>query len=197
MIIQNMIIQKLLLGSLLISSLCLAFARNTFHSALYLIVSFIIGGVFISSIKFSLIGLILIIVYAGAVSTLFLFSSMMIGENEELNNTSKTFKSIRVFLISFAGVIASSAFYYNKIGEVLVQEILDPNYKNIAISLYDNFDMAFQALGVVLLLAVFATHIVKSSQKTVPSKQMDPAKQVSHKAKIHLISNKKVIKEKL
>jgi NADH-quinone oxidoreductase subunit J len=192
-----MIIQKVLLGCLLVSSLCLAFARNTFHSALYLIVSFIIGGIFISSITFSLIGLILIIVYAGAVATLFLFSSMMIGQEEESNNNSKIFKSMRVLLISFALIVAYSAFYYNKIGEVLIKENLDPNYKNIAVNLYDNFDMAFQALGIVLLLAVFATHIVKSTQKKVVSKQMDPAKQVSHIAKIHLVSNKKELKEKL
>jgi NADH-quinone oxidoreductase subunit J len=170
-------------------SIGISFSRSNFHSALFLILSFITAGTYIVESGFSLFGLILIIVYAGAVATLFLFSAMLI--NQEEKQSSLIFGSLRSILFACSMVLISIAIGY----EVLQNDIImfiKPKYLIMANSLYENLFWPFQGIGVILLLAVIGTRIVKSKiQSEKLPYQIKPADQISHISKVVLVPNKK------
>lgn len=54
-------------------------SRRTMYAILYLILLFALIAIFVLSLGIDFIGLIFIIVYVGAIATLFLFIIMMLG----------------------------------------------------------------------------------------------------------------------
>jgi NADH:ubiquinone oxidoreductase subunit 6 (subunit J) len=60
-------------------TLAVVLSRRTMYSILYLILLFVLIAFVVMSFKIDFIGLIFIIVYVGAIATLFLFIVMMLG----------------------------------------------------------------------------------------------------------------------
>jgi NADH:ubiquinone oxidoreductase subunit 6 (subunit J) len=60
-------------------TLAVVLSRRTMYSILYLILLFVLMALFVFSLGVDFIGLIFIIVYVGAIATLFLFIIMMLG----------------------------------------------------------------------------------------------------------------------
>jgi NADH:ubiquinone oxidoreductase subunit 6 (subunit J) len=69
------------LYSILLVAVTLAtiLSRRTMYAILYLILLFTLIAIFVLSLGIDFIGLIFIIVYVGAIATLFLFIIMMLG----------------------------------------------------------------------------------------------------------------------
>jgi NADH:ubiquinone oxidoreductase subunit 6 (subunit J) len=69
------------LYSILLVAVTLAtiLSRRTMYAILYLILLFALIAIFVLSLGIDFIGLIFIIVYVGAIATLFLFIIMMLG----------------------------------------------------------------------------------------------------------------------
>ena len=69
------------LYSILLVAITLAtiLSRRTMYAILYLILLFALIAIFVLSLGVDFIGLIFIIVYVGAIATLFLFIIMMLG----------------------------------------------------------------------------------------------------------------------
>jgi len=70
-------------GMLLISSIMVTLSRRSVHAVLWLILAFVMTAGLWILIQAEFLGLMLIIVYVGAVMTLFLFVVMMLNLNEE------------------------------------------------------------------------------------------------------------------
>lgn len=91
------------------SSLLTIISKNPIHSVLFMILTFINTSVFLIWLNITYLGLLLLIVYVGAIAVLFLFIVMMLNvKNIENNLTSDSylwFFFLIIFLIQF--------FYYN------------------------------------------------------------------------------------
>jgi NADH:ubiquinone oxidoreductase subunit 6 (subunit J) len=85
----------------IISGIKVISARNAVHSILGLVVVFIIGSIYLLMIGLDLFGLMLIIVYVGAIAILFLFVIMMLNLKhiELLENTTNYLPFSFLFLI--------------------------------------------------------------------------------------------------
>lgn len=64
---------------LILTTFSVVLSRRTMYSILFLILLFAMMAVFVLSLKIDFIGLIFVIVYVGAIATLFLFIVMMLG----------------------------------------------------------------------------------------------------------------------
>lgn len=71
-----------------LSALMVITEKNTIHSVFYLVMSFVNSSLILIIWGVDYLGLLLIIVYVGAIAILFLFVVMMINiKNEEINRT--------------------------------------------------------------------------------------------------------------
>jgi NADH-quinone oxidoreductase subunit J len=103
-----------LLSLIIISSICVILSKNIIQSILYLILVFLLCSVLFIYIGADFIGLIILIVYIGAISVLFLFIVMML--NIRILEIYSTF-SIYLPLAFFLGLICliqiSFIFFYS------------------------------------------------------------------------------------
>lgn len=99
----------LLLCLILISALCVIISKNIVQSVLYLILVFFLCSLLLIYLGADFIGLILLIVYIGAIAVLFLFVIMML--NIRILEITSTF-SIYLLLAFFLSFIFISLLIY-------------------------------------------------------------------------------------
>ena len=94
------------------SAVMVVSSKNTVHSVFYLILDFITISCLFIMIGAEFLGMIMLIVYVGAVAVLFLFVVMMLNVSEQSNN-------------SFKGIIISSQIPFGSlIGLIIFLELL-------------------------------------------------------------------------
>jgi NADH-quinone oxidoreductase subunit J len=93
---------NILLALILVSAFCVIISRNIVQSVLYLILVFFLCSLLLIYLGADFIGLILLIVYIGAVAVLFLFVVMML--NIRILEVASTF-SIYLLLALFLSLI--------------------------------------------------------------------------------------------
>ncbi len=140
----------------IISGIKVISARNAVHSILGLVVVFIIGSIYLLMIGLDLFGLMLIIVYVGAIAILFLFVIMMLNLKhiELLENTTNYLPFSFLFLIVIWYTIMSSD---QGMGSTIMEKgkILAIQY-----SLYVTHIDYLLIAGLILLLAMVGAIIL-------------------------------------
>lgn len=98
----------IILGSLMVlSGIMVITSRNTMHSVFYLVMAFVNAAIMLVCLDIDYLGLLLIIVYVGAIAILFLFVVMMINvKKEESNRTKYVPIGIIAMLVMMAEVYA-------------------------------------------------------------------------------------------
>lgn len=74
---------------MVLSGIMVITSRNTMHSVFYLVMSFINAAILLVQFDIDYLGLLLIIVYVGAIAILFLFVVMMINVKKEESNRTR------------------------------------------------------------------------------------------------------------
>ena len=156
---------------LIFSSLSVIFSKNPVNSVLFLILAFLNSTFLFILIGAEFVGIILAIVYIGAVAILFLFVVMML--DIELIDIVFSVKRYIPLAVLFSIVIISEIIYLTVVKTVKGNLVLEPssvnNTESIGDVLYTKFFIDFQLSGIVLLLAMIGaivlTHIYKPSIK--------------------------------
>jgi NADH-quinone oxidoreductase subunit J len=156
---------------LIFSSLSVIFSKNPVNSVLFLILAFLNSTFLFILIGAEFVGIILAIVYIGAVAILFLFVVMML--DIELIDIVFSVKRYIPLAVLFSLVIISEIVYLTVVKTVKGNLVLEPssvnNTESIGDVLYTKFFIDFQLSGIVLLLAMIGaivlTHIYKPSIK--------------------------------
>ena len=156
---------------LIFSSLSVIFSKNPVNSVLFLVLAFLNSTFLFILIGAEFVGIILAIVYIGAVAILFLFVVMML--DIELIDIVFSVKKYIPLAILFALVIISEIIYLTVVkvvkGDILLEPSSVNNTEAIGDVLYTKFFIDFQLSGIVLLLAMIGaivlTHIYKPSIK--------------------------------
>ena len=156
---------------LIFSSLSVIFSKNPVNSVLFLILAFLNSTFLFILIGAEFVGIILAIVYIGAVAILFLFVVMML--DIELIDIVFSVKRYIPLAVLFSIVIISEIIYLTVVKTVKGNLVLDPssanNTESIGDVLYTKFFIDFQLSGIVLLLAMIGaivlTHIYKPTIK--------------------------------
>ena len=142
--------------------------RNPIASALSLVLSFMgLSALFISLDAF-FIGIIQILVYAGAVMVLFLFIIMLLdlrAETRRRTNLGATVGGIAVALIFFVqiclviGSLGTAKKPFPPLGSPEMDDV-----QNVGFVLFSNYNLPFQIIGVLILVATVGVVVLSKRE---------------------------------
>jgi NADH-quinone oxidoreductase subunit J len=156
------------LGALsILSSIKVISARNPVHSILALVVVFVIGSIYLITIGLDLFGLMLIIVYVGAIAILFLFVIMMLNIKhiELLENSTNYLPFSFLFLI---------ALWYSIISSDSGSDLLEIEQGRLLSIQYSLFAVEIQYLfiaGWILFLAMIGAILLTCYHEDIVKRQ--------------------------
>jgi len=134
-------------------------SKSSVHAALFLVVTFIASAVLWILLQAEFLGLVLVLVYVGAVMTLFLFVVMML-DVDEANLRSGFVRYLPFALIILALMLAMIIVAISHTHFIQTKSIAHPaNYSNVAALgsvLYTQYAYPFILAGALLLLAIIA-----------------------------------------
>ena len=165
-----------------VSAIMVTASKNTVHSVFFLILDFISISCLFIMIGAEFLGMIMLIVYVGAVAVLFLFVVMMLNVAQQKNQWfagQATSKHIPV------GLIISTLIFFEIIivigGWKYKPEIFDINNSlaNTSVSnthslgqvLYTDYIHVFQISGMILLIAMIGAIVLTFRQRSGVKKQ--------------------------
>jgi len=147
------------------ASLLVILSRNTVNSVFFLILCFISVGSLFIMIGAEFLGMIMLIVYVGAVAILFLFVVMMINVAGQTYSTKSQFEIKKhvpvgilfsiILLLELFVIIGGWKYKYKFVlsKDIMINPAMS-NTKVIGTVLYTDYILLFQISGMILLLAM-------------------------------------------
>ena len=142
--------------------------RNPVASALSLVVSFLGLAALFMSLNAYFIGIIQVLVYTGAVMVLFLFIIMLLDLRAE--------EGRRINWLASAGGLAVALIFLGQIFSVvghltIAHQAFPPlpgstidDVRNIGAALFENYNLPFQIVGVLVLVATIGVVLLSKRQ---------------------------------
>ncbi len=166
----------------IISAIMVTVSKNTVHSVFFLILDFISISCLFIMIGAEFLGMIMLIVYVGAVAVLFLFVVMMLNVAQQKNQWFLSKSSSRHIPV---GLIISAVIFFELIIVIggwkykpeLVNTIktsFDTNISNthsLGQVLYTDYIHIFQISGMILLIAMIGAIVLTYRQREGVKKQ--------------------------
>ena len=175
------------------SALMVIASRNTVHAVFFLILDFISIGCLFIMIGAEFLGMIMLIVYVGAVAVLFLFVVMMLNVAEQKQSWFRGLKKSThipvglivsiIILLEVLVVIGGWKYKANFISTDSI--IIDTNFSNthqLGSVLYTDYIYLFQIAGIILLLSMIGA-IVLTYRKREGVKRQSYINQISRERK--------------
>ena len=173
----------------IISAIMVTVSKNTVNSVFFLILDFISISCLFIMIGAEFLGMIMLIVYVGAVAVLFLFVVMMLNVAEQRNewfNASKRSSHIPVgllvsIIIFFELIIVIGGWKYKPdLKDSLAIEINTEltNTQSLGSVIYTDYVHLFQISGMILLVAMIGA-IVLTFRERIGVKRQSYFKQIS------------------
>jgi len=166
----------------IISAIMVTVSRNTVHSVFFLILDFISISCLFIMIGAEFLGMIMLIVYVGAVAVLFLFVVMMLNvaqQKDEWFNASESSSHIPI------GLLVSLVIFFELIivigGWKYKPEVLDSislnvdtnitNTQSLGNVIYTDYIHLFQLSGMILLVAMIGAIVLTFRQRSGVKRQ--------------------------
>ena len=192
----------------IVSAIMVTVARNTVHSVFFLILDFISISCLFIMIGAEFLGMIMLIVYVGAVAVLFLFVVMMLNVAQQKNQwfaSEKSSSHIPVgllvsLIIFFELIIVVGGWKYKpdllSSSNIIISETTT-NTHSLGNVLYTDYIHLFQISGMILLVAMIGA-IVLTFRERAGLKRQSYIKQISRERKDGVevvdVSNNKGVK---
>jgi NADH-quinone oxidoreductase subunit J len=166
----------------IISAIMVTVSKNTVHSVFFLILDFISISCLFIMIGAEFLGMIMIIVYVGAVAVLFLFVVMMLNVAQQKNqwfSSKESSKHIPVGLIIsviifFELIIVIGGWKYKPDLVSAMSLTIDKEVSNthaIGYVLYTDYIHIFQLSGMILLVAMIGAIVLTFRQRSGVKRQ--------------------------
>ncbi|MDA7606787.1 NADH-quinone oxidoreductase subunit J [Pelagibacteraceae bacterium] len=175
------------------SALMVIASKNTVHAVFFLILDFISVGCLFIMIGAEFLGMIMLIVYVGAVAVLFLFVVMMLNVAEQkqswfrgLTKSTHIPVGLIVSIIILLEVLVVIGGWKYKANFISTDSItIDSNFSNthqLGSILYTDYIYLFQIAGIILLLSMIGA-IVLTYRKREGVKKQSYINQISRERK--------------
>ena len=159
-----------------VAAIMLTVSKNTVHSVFFLILDFISVSCLFIMIGAEFLGMMMLIVYVGAVAVLFLFVVMMLNvaqQNNLLTNSNENFSHIPVgliisLIIFFELIIVIGGWKFKPDLVTSTSLLIDQNNTNthsIGSVLYTDYIHVFQLSGMILLVAMIGAIVLTFRQR--------------------------------
>ncbi len=169
------------------SSLMVITSRSTINSVFFLILDFISVGCLFIMVGAEFLGMIILIVYVGAVAVLFLFVVMMLNVAEQRNSwfTGKETKHIHsglivgnLILLELLVVVGGWQYKEDVVSSstIILSDV--SNTHQLGLVMYTDYVLYFQLAGIILLLSMIGA-ILLTFRKRVGVKRQSYFKQIS------------------
>jgi len=172
-------------GILVLSAVAMITVRNPVHAALFLVLAFFTSGALWLLMEAEFLGIVLVLVYVGAVMVLFLFVVMMLDINIAKMRAGYA-RYLPVGLIVGAAMAAEMIIILTKSNFQHAQATPKPaDYSNtqaLGELLFTEYVYPFEIAGVILLVAIIAA-ITLTMRKRAVSKQQKPHEQIAVRRK--------------
>ena len=173
---------------LVFAALRVVTARNPVHAALWLVLAFFTAAAHWVMLKAEFLGIVLVLVYVGAVMVLFLFVIMMLDIN--FDTLRKSFRSyIPVGATVGALVLLEMALTLvgSRLAPGTVSTAAPPggNTKALGMLVYTDYVYPFEIAAVILLVAIVAA-IALTHRRRKETKYQNPGEQVKVRARDRL-----------
>ena len=166
----------------IISAIMVTASKNTVHSVFFLILDFISISCLFIMIGAEFLGMIMLIVYVGAVAVLFLFVVMMLNVAQQKNQWFSSDSSSRHIPV---GLIISAIIFFELIivvgGWKYKPDLVSPsetflssnisNTHSLGQVLYTDYVHIFQISGMILLIAMIGAIVLTYRQREGVKKQ--------------------------
>jgi NADH-quinone oxidoreductase subunit J len=155
-------------AAMLVFGLLVIINRNPIASALSLVVCFLGLAALFMSLDAFFIGIIQVLVYAGAVMVLFLFIIMLLDLRAEERRQINWITFAGGFLVAFAllvqivAVIGSTRMAKQSFPPLVSQQADD--VRNVGLLLFGNYNLPFQVIGVLILVATIGVIVLSKRQ---------------------------------
>jgi NADH:ubiquinone oxidoreductase subunit 6 (chain J) len=166
----------------IISAIMVTVSRNTVHSVFFLILDFISISCLFIMIGAEFLGMIMLIVYVGAVAVLFLFVVMMLNVAQQKNQWFLSAESsghipvglIISTIIFFELIIVIGGWQYKPelfdSAKISITETIS-NTHSLGQILYTDYIHVFQISGMILLVAMIGAIVLTFRQRESVKKQ--------------------------
>ncbi len=162
------------------SSLMVITSRNTINSVFFLILDFISVGCLFIMVGAEFLGMIILIVYVGAVAVLFLFVVMMLNVSEQKQSWFIGKKSTHIptglivsVLIFLELLVVVGGWKYKddlmSSSTLVLSEI--SNTHQIGLVMYTDYILYFQLAGMILLLSMIGAILLTFRERSGVKKQ--------------------------
>ena len=147
---------------IIIGALIVIFARNPVHNAMGLVMTLVSLAIIYITLNATFVAMVQMLVYAGAVMTLFLFVIMMIGVDKKEQSTDsikgQTFLVSGVFLIliSLLAYVAVSSDFKWDLWFAPVEYDVEGTPQLIAGVLFTEWIFPFEIISILLIVATAA-----------------------------------------
>ena len=147
------------------TALGVVLAKNPLHSALWLVVSFFfLAGIYVL-LGAHLVGILQLMVYAGAIMVLFLFVIMLLALSDaDLGLKRFTLTKVAAGAAAFGVVLAALQILGRVVGRGgLVQATLEKGFGTAAVvghKLFTEFPLQLEAVSLLLLVAIVGAVVV-------------------------------------
>jgi len=166
----------------IISAIMVTVSKNTVHSVFFLILDFISISCLFIMIGAEFLGMIMLIVYVGAVAVLFLFVVMMLNVSQQKNQWFSTSESsnhlpvgiIICVIIFFELMIVIGGWKYKPDLLTVMSLTVDKEISNthsIGYVLYTDYIHIFQLSGMILLVAMIGAIVLTFRQRSGVKRQ--------------------------
>lgn len=141
-----------------VSALAVVSARNIFHAALFLILSFVaVAGIYIT-LNADFLAAVQILIYAGAIAVLLLFALMLTRDVQQGNPSNRlqvpAFIIAALMLITFISVFTATPW------RIATEAPTEPTTAPIAAALFVGFVLPFEVASVLLLAAIIGAIVL-------------------------------------
>ena len=163
-------------------------AKNPVHAALFLVLTFCASAMMWLLMQAEFLGIVLVVVYVGAVMVLFLFVVMMLNiDIEEMRagfwrNAPVAFTVGVLMAVVLLMVLLAPDTNLSAFGEMKDVPADYSNVRDLGSQIYTTYLLPFELAAVLLVLGMVAA-IALVHRKTINPKYIDPADQVKVDAK--------------
>ena len=162
------------------SSLMVITSRNTVNSVFFLILDFISVGCLFIMIGAEFLGMIILIVYVGAVAVLFLFVVMMLNVAEQKQSWFIGKKSTHIptglivsvlIFLELLVVVGGWKYKDNLMSSSTLEFSNISNTHQLGLVMYTDYILYFQLAGIILLLSMIGAILLTFRQRKGVKKQ--------------------------
>ena len=154
------IIFFILAGLLIVSCVLVVFQRNVVHSAVALVAALFLIAVLLLSLHAPMVGVLQILVYAGAIMVLFLFVIMLLNPVGLEQRRSLWWGAGCISGLLLVATMAPVLFNVESARDPIVATELFGGPEELARSLFTDFVLPFEIASVLLLVAIIGAVVL-------------------------------------